>query len=446
LELSYDGSRAADFANYLNGQTYLIVDRSGTGSYPSDYTAYYASDEQDASRQKIILNNIQWDADGSGSADVFTFGYLPAGTFVISADSTDASCTGGVANRDGVIKVNILSGLKGVNYSIVNTSDTSVHYSGRSFADSMVVDSVPVGSYVINESEIGGFDFLASTASTFRPSAYSDNYSIYTYDCTESFLAGTKDSGAAVGFKSLGGGIYTMPPSGINLPDYGVEKIASSLYAVTPAGADLSNPIATNVQAGDSITVEVNSNLTIGVNGAQVYSTGITVNPAAGYYRGVITLAGVAGSEVDNFRISGAITSVNAAAWPVSNNMTVGLAPTPPLTATATATIGANCSPVMQVQTLMAAAAAAPAVVHLAVYYKRAGNLKSFTAKVTLDNPETGSTQLLVFNTAGALVYQTVLSAGQTVQTADITLPVPGVYIVKAITPEGEYSAKALIR
>jgi len=72
LELSY--LRTPGFTSYKNGQTYLIVDRSGTGSFPADRIESFACEETDLNRLKIIFNNIFWDTDGNGR-DAFTFGY-----------------------------------------------------------------------------------------------------------------------------------------------------------------------------------------------------------------------------------------------------------------------------------------------------------------------------------------------------------------------------------
>ncbi|MDR0792172.1 MAG: T9SS type A sorting domain-containing protein [Chitinophagaceae bacterium] len=360
LELSYDASRASNFNNAINGQAYLIIDRSGTGTYPTGQTDYYQSDETDVSREKIIFNNVQWNTGsssrssngisntGSSNGDVFTFGYLDAGKLAVSVDSTNPTCNNGVPNNDGSIKINLLSGLKGINYSIVNTNDTSIHYNGRFFTDSLLMDSLPVGAYTIQLSEIGGYDFRSSSTSTFRPSAYSNGYT-YNTNCAISFLAGIKDSGAAVGFKMLPAGIFTIPSTGINLPDYGVMKIDSVLYPVTPNGQPAgsvnsvgvvgSTPVSTSVRVGDSISVEINSgNFLIKVNGAIVSSTAMPSSDLNNYYRGAVTLpSGVASSEVYNLNITGIAGGI----WLVSNNITETLSAN--AATTATATLSNNC-------------------------------------------------------------------------------------------------------
>jgi hypothetical protein len=77
VELSYLAQRASGLASYKNGNAYLIVDRSGDGQFTGTVDSY-PCDELDATRSKIIFNNVFWDTDGNGK-DAFTFGYkVPA--------------------------------------------------------------------------------------------------------------------------------------------------------------------------------------------------------------------------------------------------------------------------------------------------------------------------------------------------------------------------------
>ena len=67
LELSYFDSLATGFANHKT-DTYLIIDRSGTGNFTT--VDYVLTNAQDVARSKIIFNNVFW-----YGKDVFTFGY-----------------------------------------------------------------------------------------------------------------------------------------------------------------------------------------------------------------------------------------------------------------------------------------------------------------------------------------------------------------------------------
>jgi Lamin Tail Domain len=71
IEVSYIA--APDLA-YQKDKVRLIVDKSGTGQFPSGSMKSYQVDEIDTIRCKLIFNNIFWDIDGNGK-DLFTFGY-----------------------------------------------------------------------------------------------------------------------------------------------------------------------------------------------------------------------------------------------------------------------------------------------------------------------------------------------------------------------------------
>jgi len=71
IELSY--LRIPQLATYRNKQTYLIIDRSGSGNFGAS-SEVYACNEVDTVRSKIIFNNIVWNTGGSGKL-FFTFGY-----------------------------------------------------------------------------------------------------------------------------------------------------------------------------------------------------------------------------------------------------------------------------------------------------------------------------------------------------------------------------------
>ncbi|APD06948.1 thrombospondin-1 [Flavobacteriaceae bacterium UJ101] len=84
VELSYDENKATIFNNLTNNADdnpdndadqvpYLIIDRSGRGTYQTQNTEIFKYTSIDTERKKIIFDNVFWDTDESGD-DVFTFG------------------------------------------------------------------------------------------------------------------------------------------------------------------------------------------------------------------------------------------------------------------------------------------------------------------------------------------------------------------------------------
>jgi hypothetical protein len=73
IELSYFNSLATGFINHQY-ETYLIVDRTGSGVFNSS-SDVYLMDSLDTNRSKIIFKNVVWDKDRKNA---FTFGYKVA--------------------------------------------------------------------------------------------------------------------------------------------------------------------------------------------------------------------------------------------------------------------------------------------------------------------------------------------------------------------------------
>lgn len=60
-----------------------------------------------------------------------------------------------------------------------------------------------------------------------------------------------------------------------------------------------------------------------------------------------------------------------------------------------------------------------------------------------LDRGKSGPATLMVFDTSGKLVYQGEME-GDMVKTKQFSVPMQGVYIVKAITADGEHTKKII--
>ena len=78
----------------------------------------------------------------------------------------------------------------------------------------------------------------------------------------------------------------------------------------------------------------------------------------------------------------------------------------------------------------------------LLIYYKDMRDISMVTVKLKLIKPSAST--VLMYDMMGRLIYKTDLPSSAEVQLLDIKLPTTGVYIVKAITPKGELSAKVI--
>ncbi len=88
IELSYLNPKTARFNPYKKGIAYLLVDRTGTGSFSTNTERYPVTDV-DETRSKIIFNNVFWDPVNNGKKAVFTFGVQKTTSSLRSAMAPD---------------------------------------------------------------------------------------------------------------------------------------------------------------------------------------------------------------------------------------------------------------------------------------------------------------------------------------------------------------------
>lgn len=62
-----------------------------------------------------------------------------------------------------------------------------------------------------------------------------------------------------------------------------------------------------------------------------------------------------------------------------------------------------------------------------------------------LDRGKNGPATLMVFDTSGKLVYEGQME-GDVIKTSRFRVPMSGVYVVKAITDDGEHTRKILAK
>ncbi len=164
IELSYINGRASEFANYKDGQSYLLVDRSGTGNFKKEDTELYLSDEVDLLRSKITFNNVFFDPDFNGK-DVFTFGYRET-NLVAQTTKTDPTCTtSGQSLSDGKIHIDILRGDEAFDYQLIEKAGGTTLRSGAFFGKVFDINSLSQGDYTLKLKEVGGMNTVPTNPS-----------------------------------------------------------------------------------------------------------------------------------------------------------------------------------------------------------------------------------------------------------------------------------------
>ncbi len=423
LELSYIAQRASEFENYRNGKSYLIIDRTGTGNFDSDSVEYYPTDELDEGRYKMIFNNIFWDKDGNGK-DMFTFGYKMSNVLTVIR-KTDPGCTGNTPLENGSIHMLIKDGLKGFNYQLAKNS--VITNSGVLYDDTLQINNLAQGDYTLALTEIGGLNFSNKQTGTWTTQAMSSSYfNVQTNAYMEWAISGS-NTHASVAFMTNS----TISSNANSIVfDYGVVIDGINLYAIVKGIKD-SSPFAT-VSTGNSIRIERNNNKIIYyVNGTQIILRDIISTDATRYFYGVSRIETDA-SGIYNLKTNGLLSSTT---WSATDNMNIqnsnGDVISYDLTLTPTCMEKAPSEP-----------KSTDGESHISVYYKDSRDLSQITVKLELEQPSPSN--LLMFDVSGKLIYKVDLPASNHVQTTDIKLPETGVYVIKAITNEGEYSKKVI--
>jgi len=424
LELSYITQRASEFSSYrAGGKSYLVIDRSGTGDFSDADVEYIPSDEADESRYKIIFNNVYWDTDGNGR-DMFTFGYRQS-NLVAVVTGKDVSCADDVPRQDGQVNVKIKQGFKAFTYSLIN-KDTKEEQKGLFFEDSLSVKNLPAGTYDLTLSEAGGFNLYPKQAGDYVNKAMGSTYFNST---TNAWLEWTvsEHTRASAGMKTSAS-LQSNP--GTMAVGYGLSCDNGQLYRIE-GGVVSTVPLA-SIVPGDRIRVErVTNKIYYKVNEAEVYSLDIPSGDRLTYNYAV---AEVLSGGIYNLKFN---RMASTASWLATDNMAMESSSGDSFLQTVV--LETDCYGQPAVQALQGADErnARLSVISIAGTY-------AIKATLSLDTPQ--AVTFAAYDLAGNPASQVNLSSPQAQQQAELQVQRSGVYIVKAITANGEYTQKVIVQ
>jgi hypothetical protein len=423
VELSYVAERAYEFRNYCTeGKTFLIIDRTGTGDFSSSNVEYIPADELDETRYKIIFNNIFWDTDGNGK-DVFTFGYRQS-NLVALVTPHDPTCENTVLQTNGAVSIKVKQGFKGFSYRLKNTQ-SNAEQAGTFYCDSVAIDNLSAGTYNLTLSEIGGFNLYPKQAGSYANSAIGSTYFNST---SNAYMEWTVTTGTQASAGMSANAAVQNTPNAQRI-GYGLHISGGNLYQID--NGTVSPAALANVSQGDRIRVErVTNTIYYKLNGIELLSVSMRSEDRSRYNYPV---AEVWTGGIYNLTWNRMATT---ATWRSTDNLTMEKSSDDSFQQSIT--LNADCDeeqPEMpKTQSIEAS--------RLTVYYKKPSNRKDVTAKIEL--PEPAIVSLMVFDINGRYISSTNIPPGTTIAEADIHLPTAGVYIIKALTDTGEYSAKIL--
>jgi hypothetical protein len=422
LELSY--KIADDFLHYNNiGKTYLII--STDSIFNPDNAIIIPSTDVDVQRSKIIFNNIFWNKYGEDNAinAIFTFGYK---TSELYGDTIhiNPTCEEEMPQQNGSISFIRRSGLQGFNYSL-QLQPLKEPQIGTFYGDTLTIDNLASGTYVLTISEIGGTNFVNNDSIYPLTNALSESYSVNTDSVWVDWNIRGINTNTTVGFVARSEPLTNFNPnSPNNNPTYGVKIENNQIKDIN------GNVIFTITDSiGSRIRLERNGNTisTILYNhfGERIDSLDInTIDNSSYYYISVSLNKG--SSPIYNLKTNGFDDFIN---WSNSNDsMRIEYS-----TADQARYIFVLKSPcdgndVNNDKEKVTP----PSEDSVAVYYNNYNDLRQIIVSITLTEPSSGT--LYIYDVTGKLISSRDIDDNVYYQEIPITLPVLGVYIIKVET------------
>lgn len=430
-ELSYLLTAQKEFEDFCRNRTVLLIDPTGEGGFNPETNTVIRCSSPDISRGKIMFNNIFWDIDGSGS-DIFTFAYYDG--LAINAHPSPSTCIDGVPQKNGAIEIEVEFGTPTYAYTLsVDTVDglekDDIIASGTFVDETLRIDSLLSGSYIMSVSQ-GGGNYIYGTGNS--------DYDVYSHDSRTyqsgdvSWTISGQTSNYRIGLES------TLMEERIL---YGFEVRDNRAYLIRDGRTSTSQYVTVN--EGDTLNITVgNMQVVYRINGKAYYSETtwslrswrVCVKLGAGESH-IINLS-VNGSPLDSFVSSGSIK-----------------VETPKFhTERIIVHIGNECDNTLpnvteeaKVNKKVKAGYENTFEGHIELtVYEISGSERTYHAVLKRDIDS--SATLIVFDASGRMLSQTDMN-GIRVKEASFTVPGSGVYIIKALTSDGnEFTRKIIVK
>ncbi|MGM5632127.1 T9SS type A sorting domain-containing protein [Apibacter raozihei] len=436
IELSYMPGQADAFSDYAtNTQSYILIDRSGSGEFKKEHTDIYPSDEYDPYRKKIVFNHVFFDTDTNGS-DVFTFGYRQS-NIVANLEKQNPGCDGtGEPLSNGSLQVEIRQGDAGFEYQLVDEQTSEVVKSGVFFGTNLQLDSLAAGNYKLKLQELGGFHILPTENQSDSQSNSHQSIDWNRGGFFETTLKSTEQQYQM--------GLTPYPEGGSVSNIYienGFEIRQGRLYIITNRQKSTTPLAGVYVKPGDKLQIykdynerQAPYNVYYRINGSTVYTQSnlrsfkfFMIKQSAGN-SGVYHVKNSNGSSWSsplNWNYQGAQSE------PKSSNLSF-TSVEHPVVLESDCHKNALIGPYAQIRDE-----------NLLFYYKDYSDKSQITARVKLNSPS--PIQIALYDYAGNQVYSKYISESVKEHTVDLSGLRKGVYISKVFSNEGELSKKILI-
>ena len=433
-ELAHNLTPDKEFYHYSRNRTVMLIDPTGEGRFDTDNTVMVRCTPPDISRGKTMFHNILWDADGSGS-DVFTFAYFDGIDADVDVEPT--TCLDGVPQKDGAIDIGINIGTPIYKYtltvdSVAGMNKDDLVASGSFMGKTHRIENLATGTYTLTVSQGGGNDIHGK-----------GNLLYSTYSHTDRRFTG----GDVEWTVTETGSWYRIgaEPSVVeDITQWGYDVRGDRAYFIIDGYTSLTQGV--NIKPGDTLGLRISGIYVRWYhNGEEVLKKSAWTlrlwRMCIKYGRGDTHITGLTinGTPVEDFEINGNVQIET----PKSNTVTY------------TVHVGNGCDPsapngIEPKQPVVIGQSDPPGGDYPG--NTRNSNLsvdaEDGTAHIfnaVLDRDHSGPATLMVFDASGRLVFEGEME-GSDIKTKRFTVPMNGVYIVKAITAEGEHTQKILAK
>lgn len=420
--LSYDLiADSLNFKKHKSGRVCMLIDPSGEGDFSRDDIIYIPTTDFDTTRKKLYFHNIFFDRDGNNE-DAFTFGWCDD----LDARLTPhkATCRSNSTLSNGRIDVEVLAGSPTFQCTVSSIDNPSAEPQERLFCDrGTTFNNLPPGSYLVTLSQLGGTNMVTSSLA---PNETVDTYFTVFNPRTISWTIADLESSYSIAF---------------------VHNGSSHVFSVD--GRFLTHTINGDLMNQETLSIGQTINIWLKVHQG--------ILPSSGDFVLGDSLSDVPSLTINlsrgNSRINNFIIQTNFGEHVININLSENtyIESVAPVTYERIVNVGSECDPTLP-----------HGVEHIARNVSTNRNPKSqktieeevadnnhFTVKATsapmtfeaVLNDE-GPADIIVFTTGGAIVEKHSFPTGLNNRTFQFTVPQHGVYIIKALMNNNEYSYK----
>lgn len=436
-ELGHNMTHDMEFYRYSRNRTVMFIDPTGEGRFDAGNTVMVRCSIPDMERGKTIFHNIPWDADGNGY-DLFTFAYFEG----LMADFTayPAGCKDGIPQKDGRIGIDIAIGSPTYDYvlradSVTGYERDSLVRSGSFISDKYEIDSLFSGVYMLEVRQTGGTNLYASVPAS-QAGTYASTERMYTTG-TFSWKVADIHSGYRAGIEHKED--YTKKL------EFGFEIIGDKAYPIEKENTKSDRYV--QIKEGDVLSFRFDkTGIYYMLNDSVVHKAGKIADHNWGFCVDFKT----GETRMYNMTVDG-----EACSFPYSTHHVI-VEELDSHIVRRIVKIGNGCDAsvpnevVEEVQDIWQSPGigigeenGTEETGNSFRVYPEDENSRIYTAELTLARPDQAT--LFVFDAAGRLQKETQFSGNPDKQ-ARFELSVPGVYVVKAITSDEEYTTKIIVK